>query len=1003
MSQANWRCKTLAARGDRLAQAHAALAVRWYRTVVRSFDRAPPGSGRSTLGVPANSHGGTMNRTQDSRWLACLPTLCTAGRRLADALLVAWLWLLPAPAAVAGNDTGASLRPLADDARSTLAERIEAPAARLPFLCTVRRSEGAPLREYVLRQQSQAIEALLAGATSRPEAERVGRLLGELQRDGFARGANARLADIAPGGAIGLRLAASLGELPAALHDRMQPGCGASPYRGLLGRTDQPLGQLARVDYERLTELEAADPWHWLVLAWLAGAQGEHALRRSLAAAQIAATPEALRVQVLAWQQMAWLRRQQGRGSDAQVAAEEAMRLAAAAVAQTGTDAAQPAAGQALRDIGQTGSALAIVLEDSGQTAAAFAVLANVLPLQQRLAERQPDDLPAQYALIDTLGRLGMLQRALGATTGRAPAYSDQAVALYEQLQARTPYDPILGRSGWPGMFAMAVGIAGLLTLLMGWALLWRYRQRVAQLMTSVAGRTATVHPPVSAAARPSRAPLAPSASPAADTATTRAAAGALRQAAVVQAVAGLAFGLAAAWLQLRADGTEANLNRMAVMSWTWAWPTILALGLVWDGDRRRRRWVVAAYFGVLLLICTRIALGETPPLQMFGVSVPAFFQGMVFWAMSLSYSPFLLLFLNRAVRSIGPALLAMMLVAVVGGTLAMVAASTPRGMSAVVHALMAVHLPTEWMLTAVLLAGMLASAPLAWWVARQLRAAYAAKWLTDQSLMIDTLWLFQAVLLSFSLTQSIGPAGWMGLGVFGLHKTITLAGMWPAAQAARARAPLRLLLLRVFSRRDAEGKAVSRRADAERLFDLLGSRWRYAGPIHMIGAPDLASSTIDPDEFLDFLAGRLRERFILDPTAVPERLAALDERCDFDARWRVSELFCGDDAWRAAVLALMARSDLVAMDLRDFGPDNQGCVFELQALLDLVPAQRVALLVDQSTRLDFLNTTIDACLARVPASSPNVRAPARMTQVNIDSGEPAAVNQLLRMATAAA
>jgi hypothetical protein len=983
MNQPDWRCKTKAAIRGQFARTHDARAVWWYRTRFRSFGRAPQGSGRSHLGVPANSCGASMSRTQ----------------ALPGALLVACLWLLPPSAAAAGNDTATSLRPLADGARSTLAERIEPPAARLPFLCTVRRSEGAPMREYVLRQQSQAIEALLAAATTPAETERVRRLLGELQRDGFARAANARLADTAPGGATGLRLAASLGELPAALHDRMQPACGASSYRGLLGRTDQPLGQLARVDYQRLTEIEPADPWHWLVLAWLAGAHGEPALRRSLAAAQIAATPEALRVQVFAWQQMAWLRRQQGRGSDAQVAAAEAMRLAEAAVRQAGADAAQPASQQALRDRGQTGSTLAIVLEDSGQTAAAFAVLADVLPLQQRLAERQPGDLPAQYALIDTLGRLDVLQRTLGVTTGTTPSYSDQALALYQNLQERTPYDPILGRSGWPGMFAMAVGVAGLLTLLLGWALLWRYRQRVAELMASVAGRTAAAPAAVSAAAQRSQVTLAPSASVAA----TRAAAGALRQAAVVQAVAGLAFGLAAAWLQLRADGTEANFNRMAVMSWTWAWPTVLALGLVWDGDRRRRRWVVAAYFGVLLLICTHIALGETPPLQIFGLSVPPFFQGLVFWAMSLSYSPFLLLFLNRAVRSIGPALLAMMLVAVVGATLAMVAASTPRGMSAVVRALSAVHLPAQWMPPAVLLAGMLASAPLAWWLARRLRAAYAAKWLTDQSLMIDTLWLFQAVLLSFSLTQSLGPTGWMGLGVFVLHKTITLAGMWPVARVARARTPLRLLLLRVFNRRDAQGKAVSRRADAERLFDLLGSRWRYAGPIHMIGAPDLASSTIDPDEFLDFLAGRLCERFILETAAVPERLAALDERCDFDARWRVSELFCGDDAWRAAVLALMAHSDLVAMDLRDFGPDNQGCVFELQALLDLVPAQRVALLVDKSTRLDFLDTTIEACRGRVPATSPNVQASARMTLVNIDGGEQAAVDQLLRMATPAA
>ncbi|MBL8374748.1 hypothetical protein, partial [Accumulibacter sp.] len=852
MSQADWRCKTQAAIRGLPARAHHADAARWYRRVFGSFGRASTGSGRSHLGVPANSHGGTMNRTP------AVPV----------GLLVAWLWLLPASAAVAGTDAATSLRPLADGARSTLAERIEPLAARLPFLCTVRRSEGAPMREYLLRQQSLAIEALLAAATTPAETERVRRLLGELQRDGFARGANARLADSAPGGATGLRLAASLGELPAALHERMQPGCGASPYRGLLGRTDQPLGRLARVDYQRLTEIEPADPWHWLVLAWLAGTQGEPALQRSLAAAQSTATPEAQRVQVFAWQQMAWLHRQQGRGSDAQVAAEEAMRLAEAAVRQAGTDAAQPAAQQALRDIGQTASTLSIVLEDSGQTAAAFAVLADVMPVQRQLAERQPGDLPAQYALIDTLGRLDVLQRALGAATGNTPSYSDQALALYAQLQERTPYDPILGRSGWPGMFAMAVGVAGLLTLLLGWVLLWRYRRRVAELMASVTGRKASALPTVGAAAQPSLATLVPSASAAAATLATRAAASARRWAAVVHVVAGLAFGLAAAWLQLRADGSEPSLNRMAVMSWTWAWPTVLALGLLWDGDRRRRRWVLAAYFSVLLLICTRIALGETPPLQMFGVSVPAFFQGMVFWAMSLSYSPFLLLFLNRAVRSIGPALLAMMLVAVVGATLAMLAASTPRGMSAVVHALSAVHLPAQWMLAAVLLAGMLASAPLAWWVARRLRAAYAARWLTDQSLMIDTLWLFQAVLLSFSLTQSIGPTGWMGLGVFVLHKAITLAGMWPAARAARARAPLRLLLLRVFNRHDAQGKAVSRRADAERLFDILGSRWRYAGPIHMIGAPDLASSTIDPDEFLDFLAGRLCERFILEPAA---------------------------------------------------------------------------------------------------------------------------------------
>src|SRR5262245_65411607 len=120
---------------------------------------------------------------------------------------------------------------------------------------------------------------------------------------------------------------------------------------------------------------------------------------------------------------------------------------------------------------------------------------------------------------------------------------------------------------------------------------------------------------------------------------------------------------------------------------------------------------------------------------------------------------------------------------------------------------------------------------------------------------MIDTLWGFQALVLAFELASAIGPAGWLGLGVFALHKAITLIGMAPAARAARRRRPLRLLLLRVFTRRDRQGRLQSRRTDAERLFDLLGSRWRYLGPIAVIGAPDLASSPIHPDESIELLA----------------------------------------------------------------------------------------------------------------------------------------------------
>lgn len=551
---------------------------------------------------------------------------------------------------------------------------------------------------------------------------------------------------------------------------------------------------------------------------------------------------------------------------------------------------------------------------------------------------------------------------------------------------AASSLSPTFGPDAWAGMAMQMVALSGLLTLVLAWVLLWRYRHAVSAWML-VAGERRVTEAATARAPQPAAVTLVASASQA--QAGVHPASKALRRAGVVHGVAALAFGVAASALQLWAWNTEPSFNRLAIMVWTWAWPAVLVLGLVSGGDARVKRLAWALYFGVLLLICLRIHLMGTPPLSVLGVMVPGFFQGLVVWVSTLGFTPFLLLFLNRGVRSVGPPLLAMVLTASVGSALALVFSSTPLGMQATVRGLGALGVPVGAMLWVVQLLGLLLLAPLGWWVGRRLRGAYLAGWFTDQSLVIDAIWLFQAVLLSASLVHSLGPVGWAGLLVFGLHKAVTVAGLRPLAAAARTRRPQRLLLLRVFGRR----------AHSERLYDLLGAHWRYAGPVHLIGAPDLAASTLDPDEFLDFLAGRLRQRFVLDAAEVPQRLAAVDERCAFDGRYRVNEQFCGNDTWQPMVLALMARSDLVAMDLRGFGPQRQGCVFELQALLDTVPAARLALLLDASTDRAFLQTTLAQCAQRVAANSPNRHGQGQIRWLDCGAGEAAAVRALMAMA----
>ena len=89
------------------------------------------------------------------------------------------------------------------------------------------------------------------------------------------------------------------------------------------------------------------------------------------------------------------------------------------------------------------------------------------------------------------------------------------------------------------------------------------------------------------------------------------------------------------------------------------------------------------------------------------------------------------------------------------------------------------------------------------------------------------------------------------------------------------------------------------------------------------------------------------------------ERLRHVDGAPDPDGRYRVSELCCRADTWRAAVVSLMDRADAVLMDLRDFSKKRAGCAFELQQLGQRIDAHRLVLAVDASTDREFLATNL--------------------------------------------
>jgi hypothetical protein len=460
---------------------------------------------------------------------------------------------------------------------------------------------------------------------------------------------------------------------------------------------------------------------------------------------------------------------------------------------------------------------------------------------------------------------------------------------------------------------------------------------------------------------------------------------------AVAHTVAGLAFAAVATVLLFLSSDMEFFPLRTVVVTWSWAWPTVLILGMLVGRDRRLQALIVLGYLGVVAVTCVIAELIGTKPLSMFGVTFPGFVQPAIIWLVNAAPSVFLLLFLNRTIRSIGPLVLVFVFVLLLGSHAAITLMTFEGVLRTVVTVAVALNIDGGAIIFIVGAIGMLAAAWPAWRCAAWLRDRYAAKRSSELLLTADAIWLLQALVLASSLFREHGLRAALAAALPWIAWRLALhAAIHPVLTAARQREPMRLLLLRVYG--------FGRRS--RRLLDLLGTRWRLLGSIDLIAAPDLASRTVEPSTFLEFVRGRLKRLFIRTPDDLKQRILSLDGRPDPDARFRINQLFCSDDMWKEAVTHLMGTASLVAMDLRGFGPHRRGCVYELETLLDTVPLDRLVFLIDWSTDRQGLEAVLFAHWQRLAADSPNLALPHPMLRLlDVSGSDTAAVRQLLAIA----
>ena len=425
---------------------------------------------------------------------------------------------------------------------------------------------------------------------------------------------------------------------------------------------------------------------------------------------------------------------------------------------------------------------------------------------------------------------------------------------------------------------------------------------------------------------------------------------------AAIYTIAGLGFAATMTAAFLLSSKMPFGPLRFLFLTWANAWPAALTINVVAATTRSARMMVCAVYFlgGIALSIPLLSRYPDLTSIQLVHLWLNA----------NLIPSLLVLSVLTRPIRAFGPLVLTFMLIGAVGATLFVSVAGThPKLLRAIANFASSIGLgasTTRWGLH---LLGFALFAIAGWVVLDSLRQMYRRKYLSDQSVTVGTIWFTFAIVSSIGLMPQGARWIWSGVLAFTIFKIVTALGFSLQGARKKSGAP-RLLLLRNF----AHGSR------SRRLYDAVGRHWRTAGSIQRIAGPDLATTTVEPHEFLDFVTGKLARRFIDSGQTLDLRIEQMDLDADSDGLFRVTEFFCHDDTWVVTLARLADESDAVLMDLRGFSQTNAGAVSKINELFNFVALQRVVFVIDESTDQQFMRDTMQSAWRQIKERSPNRR-----------------------------
>lgn len=442
------------------------------------------------------------------------------------------------------------------------------------------------------------------------------------------------------------------------------------------------------------------------------------------------------------------------------------------------------------------------------------------------------------------------------------------------------------------------------------------------------------------------------------------------RRAMAIHAFAGICYAFVMAQVYI---GERFHLWRLIGLVPILAFPVVLTINIVGMTNRHEKS-VVAATYLFILIASIIVVYAVSPELRLREML-------SLVLILTLPLSIILQTFLMRKIRAIGPLVLIFMILIVFGSQMVV---SVSSGFDDFFRALTKIGLNAYTILSGLFFAGIILLSPIAWLALLLIGSLFKGKKITDQSLILDSIWLTS----SFTNALLLSKDGFVRVLLAFLPFVVYKLVLWICFLFVPTnRDGKKLLVLRVFSL----GKKSSR------LFESLGKYWRYGGSVRLIAGPDLADNIIKPHEFVAFVSRKLSRLFIDDLNTFNERFSEMDDEAGRDARFQVNDFFCRADTWKAVLSRLVDESDVVLMDLRGFSGQT-GCAYEINELINTVPLQRVIFIIENEKDKNYLLQAAHASWQRIKPSSPN-RA-SQSTQLCLfkfaDSGS-AELRQLLR------